>query len=111
MKIGHWHPGVSATAGLKSDQFNRKRDFGLAEFTKSEYRISNHEYRRSKECILSIFIKRLSAAKPPFEILRFDIRYSAVRCSGQAESHTKFHMNTAAGLKSGQFHLALPVHM
>ena len=27
------------------------------------------------------FIKRLSAAIPPFEILRFDIRYSAVRFS------------------------------
>ena len=26
------------------------------------------------------FIKRWSEAKPPFEILRFDIRYSAVRC-------------------------------
>ena len=25
-------------------------------------------------------IKRLSEAKPPFKILRFDIRYSAVRC-------------------------------
>ena len=33
----------------------------------------------SKECILSI-LKRLSEAKPSFEILRFDIRYSAVRC-------------------------------
>ena len=30
------------------------------------------------------FIKRLSVAKPPFEILRFDIRYSAVRCLIQA---------------------------
>ena len=30
------------------------------------------------------FIKRLSAAKPPFVILRFDIRYSAVRCLSQA---------------------------
>ena len=28
--------------------------------------------------------KRLSRAKPSFEILRFDIRYSAVRCSIQA---------------------------
>jgi len=40
----------------------------------------------SKEGILSIFyeFKRLSKAKPSFEILRFDIRYSAVRCYGQA---------------------------
>ncbi len=32
----------------------------------------------SKECILSI-LKRLSEAIPPFDILRFEIRYSAVR--------------------------------
>ena len=30
------------------------------------------------------FIKRLSVAIPPFVILRFDIRYSAVRCLIQA---------------------------
>ena len=30
------------------------------------------------------FINRLRAAKPSFEILRFDIRYSAVRCLIQA---------------------------
>ncbi len=53
----------------------------------------------SKECILpvvsfpsrasgsndrverSILLKGLSKAKPHFDILRFDIRYSAVRCS------------------------------
>ena len=29
----------------------------------------------------SVYLKRLSEAKPSFEILRFDIRYSAVRCS------------------------------
>ena len=35
----------------------------------------------SKECIPSKFyIKRLSVAKPPFDILRFDIQHSAVRC-------------------------------
>jgi hypothetical protein len=58
----------------------------LRSLSKSEYRISNHEYRMSKECILPIFIKiykRLSEAKPPFDILRFDIRYSAVRCSAR----------------------------
>ena len=37
----------------------------------------------SKECILSI-LKRLSEAKPSFKILRFDIRYFAVRCLIQA---------------------------
>ena len=45
--------------------------------------MSNNEYRMSKECILSI-LKRLSEAKPSFEILRFDIRYSAVRYLIQA---------------------------
>jgi hypothetical protein len=35
----------------------------------------------SKEGILSIFLKRQSKAIPTFEILLFDIRYSAVRCS------------------------------
>jgi hypothetical protein len=33
----------------------------------------------SKEGIISIFQNRKSAAKPSFEILRFDIHYSAVR--------------------------------
>jgi len=33
----------------------------------------------SKECILSILLKRLSKAIPTFDILRFVIRYSAVR--------------------------------
>jgi len=33
--------GVSAAAGLKRGQFNRKRDFDFAEFIKK--RISNHE--------------------------------------------------------------------
>jgi hypothetical protein len=33
-----------------------------------------------EECILSILLKGLSKAKPHFDILRFDIRYSAVRC-------------------------------
>ena len=32
------------------------------------------------EVIYSVYFKKsLSEAKPPFEILRFDIRYSAVR--------------------------------
>ena len=35
------------------------------------------------EGMYSVFFKkRLSKAKPPFDIIRFDIRYSAVRCSG-----------------------------
>jgi hypothetical protein len=37
----------------------------------------NIECRRNVSCQLK---KRLSKAKLPFEILRFDIRYSAVRC-------------------------------
>jgi len=34
MKIGHWHSGFGAAAGLKSRRFNRKRDSCLAEFIK-----------------------------------------------------------------------------
>ena len=44
----------------------------------------NVEYRMLKVCMLSILIKRMSKAKPSFVILRFDIRYSAVRCLIQA---------------------------
>ena len=49
----------------------------------------------SKECILSI-LKRLSEAKLSFEILRFDIHYSAVRCS----VCMKFHMRVQGLLLS-----------
>ena len=35
------------------------------------------------------FIKRLSEAIPPFDILRFDIRYSAVRCLIRAVEATR----------------------
>jgi hypothetical protein len=52
----------------------------------------------SKECILSILFKGLSKAKPPLEILRFDIRYSSVRCfvridyrNGELELESLFH--------------------
>jgi len=38
------------------------------------------EYRMSKEGILQFYKTRQSAAIPSFEILRFDIRYSAVCC-------------------------------
>ncbi len=62
---------------------------------KANRRISNNEYRMSKECILPILYERLSAAKPPFEILRFDIRYSAVRCSTPYFIHlTNQRLNT-----------------
>jgi hypothetical protein len=43
-------------------------------------RISNNEGRISNvEGRCSVHLKGMSAAKPSFEILRFDIRYSAVR--------------------------------
>jgi hypothetical protein len=70
--------GSSSAAGLKSGQFNRIRNFEKANI---EYRIMNVEYR-SKAFYL-ILLKRLSKAKPHFDILRFDIRYSAVRSSNQ----------------------------
>ena len=68
----------SSTTGLKSGQSNRERNFEKANI---EYRIMNVECRRDVFCL---FKKRLSAAKPSFDILRFDIRYSAVRCLIQA---------------------------
>jgi hypothetical protein len=68
---------MSVAAGLKSGQSNQKRNFEKANI---EFRIMNVEFRRDVFCL---FKKRLSAAKPPFDILWFDIRYSAVRCSAQ----------------------------
>jgi len=68
---------MNAAAGLKSGQSNRERNFEKANI---EYRIMNVECRRDVFCL---FKKRLSAAKPPFDILRFDIRYSAVRFSAR----------------------------
>ena len=48
----------------------------------------------SKVCILSILLKGLSKAKPPFDILRFDIRYSAVRCSVRVKFHTSVQVSS-----------------
>ena len=39
-----------------------------------------HSARRELRVERSFLLKRLSKAKPHFDILRFDIRYSAVRC-------------------------------
>ena len=36
----------------------------------------------------SVYLKRLSEAKPSFGILRFDIRFSAVRCSFRVKFYT-----------------------
>jgi len=58
----------------KNGQSNQKRNFEKAN---NEYRIMNNEFRSKVFCL---FKKRLSAAIPHFDILRFDIRYSAVRC-------------------------------
>jgi hypothetical protein len=51
----------------------------------------------SKECILSI-LKRLSKAKPSFEILRFDIRYSTRLSSSQAAVRCLIQAIKAASL-------------
>ena len=40
----------------------------------------------------SVYLKRQSEAKPSFDILRFDIRYSAVRCSFRVKFHARFRM-------------------
>ena len=68
---GHMVSGVSPVAG--------KKTAGLIEKETLKKRISNVEGMYS-----NYDIKRLSAAKPSFIILRFDIRYSAVRCLSQA---------------------------
>jgi hypothetical protein len=57
-------------------QFDQRKN------SKSEYRISNNEYRMSKEGILSI-LKRLSKATPPFDFLAADHVFSVIR-------HSKF---------------------
>jgi hypothetical protein len=59
---------MNAAAGLKSGQFNRERNLEKANI---EYRIMNVEYRRDVFCLLK---KRLSAAKPSFDILRFAVQ-------------------------------------
>jgi len=44
------------------------------------------------------FIKRLSKAKPPFDILRFDIRHSAVRFPrGSAVDRSRLQRNSLFG--------------
>jgi hypothetical protein len=50
----------SAAASRESGISDRKRNSGSVGFAKNEYRIPNNEFRMSKECILSIFIKGLS---------------------------------------------------
>ena len=45
----------------------------------------------SKDCILTI-LKSLSKAKLSFEILLFDIRYSAVRCSVRMKFPKRFQV-------------------
>jgi hypothetical protein len=72
MKIGQWYTGFGFQV---SAQPPAKKTAGLIEketLKKREYRMSNNECRMSKECILSI-LKRLSEAKPSFEILRFAV--------------------------------------
>jgi len=77
--------GFSPAAGLEINQSNRSRNCKKANV---EYRIMNIECRSKVFCLF--YKKRLSEptppkrlrrprAKPPFDILRFDIRYSAVR--------------------------------
>jgi len=73
---GFWVQGsrLSTAVWLKNGQPNQKRNFEKANI---EYRIMNFECRRN---VFYPFDKeRLSEAIPPFEILRFNIRYSAVR--------------------------------
>jgi hypothetical protein len=56
----------SLAADRRGGHFDRTGNFKIK-------RISNNEYRMSKEGICLFYKKRLSQTKRPFEILRFDI--------------------------------------
>jgi hypothetical protein len=60
-----------------------------------ECRMSNIEGMNSVD-----YINGLSEAKPPFNILRFDIRYSAVRCLTKL-GHRKAIYNQIESLTCG----------
>jgi hypothetical protein len=64
------------------------RNIRYAAFIKSEYRMSNKEFRKSKEAILSILIKRLSQAKPHLEIRRLSILRFCGPLFDHADSNT-----------------------
>ena len=55
-------------AGQKNGQSDQKRNFGKENI---ELRIMNIECRRNVSCLF--YKKRMSKAKPPFEILRFAV--------------------------------------
>jgi hypothetical protein len=84
--------GFSGASGLKSGQFDRKTDSSVVESDTSGSRwpkktaslIKKETFKKlisNVEGMYPVYFikKRLSAAIPPFNILRFDIRYSAVR--------------------------------
>jgi len=82
--------GFSAASDIRSCQFDRKRDRGLAE---SQTRISNIEQGMSniegRNSIEFYGFKRQSAAISPFVILRFEILLFCGSLFGHAEFHTR----------------------
>ncbi len=80
----------SAASGIRSCQFDRKRDCSLAE---SQTRISNVEQGMSniegRNSIEFYGFKRQSATIPPFVILRFEILLFCGSLFDHAESHTR----------------------
>ena len=69
LDLSKFHMRVAA--GLKNGQFNRRRN----------------SKKENVEGMNSVFLNRQSTAKPSFNILRFDIRYSAVRCFVRVKFH------------------------
>ena len=67
----------SKVKGSRFSPADGNKTAGLIEKETLKKRISNIECRSNEFCLF--YKKRLSEAIPPFDILRFDIRYSAVR--------------------------------
>jgi len=83
---------ISAAAGPKTASLIRKK---LKKKANIEYRILNHEYRMSKECILSILFVKKSRAKPP-----------ARRGFSAYASESDFHHSSIVNRHSMKFHIS-----
>ena len=59
--------------------------------------------RRIEDMYFVYLIKRWSAAIPPFVILRFDIRYPAVRCLIQATEAGSLSIKKAGHFSVGSY--------
>ena len=85
--LGNSGPSGAAIAQFLGFRFQvsapppAKKTAGQIEKETLKKRISNNECRISKECILSIFKKKMERSDSTLRHSLFDIRYSAVRCS------------------------------